>query len=165
MSRFHNLSPFYPRKPDQGGHGLASFPRHSDPHDRFFLPSAGVDVILRMPSRILIADDSLVIRRALKSELLNAGFEVCGEAEDGRAAVEKALELKPDLVVIDLMMPRLSGLAASREISRELPGIPIVMHSVHVLPVHEEEAKKSGVCRVVPKSEFNIVAVIQELLK
>ena len=70
-----------------------------------------------MPSRILIADDSLIIRRTLKSELLNAGFEVCGEAEDGRAAVEKALELKPDLVVIDLMMPRLSGLAASREIS------------------------------------------------
>jgi CheY-like chemotaxis protein len=65
-----------------------------------------------MPSRILIADDSLVIRRTLKSELLNAGFEVCGEAEDGRAAVEKALELKPDLIVIDLMMPRLSGLAA-----------------------------------------------------
>lgn len=122
-------------------------------------------MILPMPSRILIADDSLVIRRTLKSELLNAGFEVCGEAEDGRAAVEKALELKPDLIVIDLMMPRLSGLAASREISRGLPGVPIVMHSVHVLPEHEEEAKKSGVSHVVPKSEFNIVAVVRELLK
>src|SRR5579864_3156148 len=125
---------------------------------------AVVSVILRMPSRILIADDSVVIRRALKSELLNAGFEVCGEAEDGRAAVEKALDLKPDLVVIDLVMPRLNGLAASREISRRTPGIPIVMHSVHVLPVHEEEAKKSGVSRVVPKSEFNTVSVILELL-
>jgi chemotaxis response regulator CheB len=125
---------------------------------------AVVCVILRMPSRILIADDSLVIRRALKSELLNAGFEVCGEAEDGRAAVEKALELKPDLVVIDLVMPRLNGLAASREISRGLPGVPIVMHSVHVLREHEEEAKKNGVSRVVPKSEFNTVSVIRELL-
>ena len=117
-----------------------------------------------MPSRILIADDSLVIRRALISELLNAGFEVCGEAMDGRAAVEKALELKPDLVVIDLVMPRLNGLAASREISRGLPGVPIVMHSVHVMPLHEEEAKKSGVSRVVSKSESNLVAVVRELL-
>lgn len=120
--------------------------------------------MLRMPSRILIADDSLVIRMALKSELLSAGFEVCGEAEDGRDAVEKALELKPDLVVIDLVMPKLNGLAASREISRGLPGVPIVMHSVHVLPVHEEEAKKSGVARVVHKSESNLVTVVRELL-
>jgi DNA-binding NarL/FixJ family response regulator len=126
---------------------------------------AVVCVILRMPSRILIADDSVVIRRALKAELLNAGFEVCGEAEDGRAAVEKALDLKPDLVVIDLVMPRLSGLAASREISRGLPGVPIVMHSVHVLPEHEEEAKKNGVSRVVPKSELNTISVIRELLR
>lgn len=117
-----------------------------------------------MPSRILIADDSFIIRRALTSELLNAGFEVCGEAEDGRAAVEKALELQPDLVVIDLVMPRLNGLAASREISQALPGVPIVMHSVHVLPVHEGEAKKSGVSRVVSKSESNLVAVVRELL-
>jgi CheY-like chemotaxis protein len=98
------------------------------------------------------------------SELLNAGFEVCGEAEDGRAAVEKALELKPDLIVIDLVMPRLNGLAASREISLGLPGVPIVMHSVHVLPLHEAEAKKSGVSRVVSKSELNLVAVVRELL-
>lgn len=94
-------------------------------------------VIMPMSSRILIADDSLIIRRSLKSELLNAGFDVCGEAEDGCAAVEKAVELKPDLVIIDLIMPKLNGLAASREISRRLPGVPIVMHSVHVLPEHE----------------------------
>jgi len=117
-----------------------------------------------MPIRILIADDSPIIRRALISELLNAGLEVCGEAEDGRAAVEEALELRPDLVVIDLVMPRLNGLAASREISQGLPGVPIVMHSVHVLPLHESEAKKSGVSRVVSKSELNLVAVVRELL-
>ena len=74
------------------------------------------------------------------------------------------MELQPDLVVIDLVMPRLNGLAASREISRRLPGVPIVMHSVHVLPEHEQEAKRSGVSRVVPKSEFNIVGVIRVLL-
>jgi DNA-binding NarL/FixJ family response regulator len=120
--------------------------------------------MMPMPIRILIADDSLIIRRSLKSELLNAGFEVCGEAEDGRAAVEKTLELKPDLVIIDLVMPKLNGLAASREISRRLPGVPIVMHSVHVLPEHEHEAKESGVSRVVCKSELNIIPVLRELL-
>jgi len=71
--------------------------------------------------RILIADDHTLFRESLKSVLTSRGFEIVGEAREGREAVDLARRLRPDLVVMDLSMPGLDGLSATRLISAEMP--------------------------------------------
>ena len=118
-----------------------------------------------MPKRILLADDNETIRKTIAALLESSGFTVCAEAVDGVEAVTKALELRPDLIVIDLVMPSMNGLAASAKISELLPGVPIVLHTLHATSTLELEAKKNGISRIVPKSEgHSIVSHIRELL-
>jgi len=82
--------------------------------------------------RILIADDHEVVRRGLRAMLENhAGWEVSGEAADGREAVEQASELKPDLVLLDIGMPNLNGLEAARQILSNSPAIEILILTMH----------------------------------
>jgi DNA-binding NarL/FixJ family response regulator len=85
-----------------------------------------------MPLRILLADDHEVVRRGL-SVLLRArsGWEVCGEASNGREAVEKALELSPDVVILDVGMPNLNGLEATRQIIKAKPETRILILTLH----------------------------------
>ncbi|HEX3354297.1 MAG: response regulator [Terriglobales bacterium] len=72
------------------------------------------------PLRILLADDHEIVRRGLISLLKShAGWDVCGEAQDGRQAVDKARELKPDVVILDIGMPNLNGLEATRQLLRD----------------------------------------------
>lgn len=85
--------------------------------------------------RILIADDHALFRDGLRSLLMAEGHEVAGEAKNGREAVVLARELKPDLVLMDLQMPEVDGLAATRLISAEMPEVKVV-----VLTASEEEA-------------------------
>ncbi|HEX7709184.1 MAG TPA: response regulator transcription factor [Thermoanaerobaculia bacterium] len=86
--------------------------------------------------RILIADDHSLFRDGLRSLLLAQGHEVIGEAKNGREAVALARELKPDLVLMDVQMPELDGIAATRTLVAELPDVKIVM-----LTASEEESK------------------------
>jgi len=117
-----------------------------------------------MPRRVLIADDSPFTRKTLQDLLQTHGWEVCGQAENGVDAVRMAVELNPDVVILDLAMPSMDGLTAARQISESLPTIPIVMHTLHDLPQLELEAKKNGVSCIVPKSEsVHIISVIDEL--
>lgn len=81
--------------------------------------------------RILIADDHEVIRRTVIRIFEMRPDIECTEAENGREAVEKALELKPDLVVLDIRMPDLGGLEAAKQIKRHLPEIPVLFFSIH----------------------------------
>jgi DNA-binding NarL/FixJ family response regulator len=81
-------------------------------------------------TRVLVADDHPPIRRGVRRSLEAAGFEVCAEAADGRAAVERALELRPDICLLDVHMPRLGGIDAAAEISESLPETAIVMLTV-----------------------------------
>jgi len=81
--------------------------------------------------RILIADDSLTVRTGLKMLLeLHPEWTVCGEAEDGRDAVQKAAELQPDVILLDISMPAMDGLTAAELIRRDAPqaDIRIVTH-------------------------------------
>jgi len=79
-----------------------------------------------MSKCILIAEDSETIRTLIRAFIENrAGFEVCGEAVDGVDAIEKAKELKPDLIILDLAMPRMNG-AAATVLKRMMPDIPII---------------------------------------
>src|SRR6266478_3920952 len=85
--------------------------------------------------RILIADDHEIVRRGIRALLENhPGWEVCGEAIDGRVAVEKTRDLRPDLVLIDVRMPNLNGLDATRQILNTAPNTRVL-----VLTVHESE--------------------------
>ena len=85
-----------------------------------------------MALRILLADDHEVVRRGL-STLVRAqsDWEVCGEAGDGREAVEQALKLKPDIVILDIGMPNLNGLEATRQILKDDPQIKILILTLH----------------------------------
>jgi len=121
-----------------------------------------------LASRILIADDHPAIRKVLRSLIeSHPGWEVCGEAENGFEAVGKAGELKPDLVILDLAMPVMDGIRAAREISTTMPGLPILMHTMHGSPAVNLEAKKAGISRVVSKGESgdDLISAIEDLLK
>ena len=107
-----------------------------------------------MRIRILVVDDHEVVRQGLRS-LLEQGttWTVCGEASNGREAVERALALKPDVVVLDLAMAELNGLEAARRLAKELPRCALVVLSSH----HEEavvrEVVAAGVRAYVLKSQ------------
>jgi two-component system chemotaxis response regulator CheY len=78
--------------------------------------------------RILIVDDSFILRRTLRMLLEErSDWTVCGEAENGCEGIDKAKDLQPDLIVMDLAMPLLNGIDASRMLKRLLPATPIVM--------------------------------------
>jgi DNA-binding NarL/FixJ family response regulator len=80
--------------------------------------------------RVLVADDHTMIREALSRALEHAGFDVVGLARDGEEAVAQALDLAPDVVLMDLSLPRLSGVAATRRIRREAPGVAVLVLSM-----------------------------------
>ena len=102
--------------------------------------------------RILIVDDHEALRRGLRSALLGAGWQVCGEAGDGKEAGEKTEELKPDLVLLDLSMPVMSGHEAAREILRSFPDIKIVVFTMHESQQVRDALTKIGVHALAVKS-------------
>jgi DNA-binding NarL/FixJ family response regulator len=94
--------------------------------------------------RILIADDHALFRDSLSSLLTVRGFEVVGEARDGREAFELARRLQPDILLMDLGMPGLDGLAATRLISAEMPQVKVVVLTGSDDDANLFEAIKSG---------------------
>jgi two-component system response regulator NreC len=95
--------------------------------------------------RILIAEDHTLFRQGLKALLsLEEDFEVVGEAGDGRQAIQRAEELKPDLILLDISMPRVDGMTAIKEIKRSSPEAKIVILTVHNTEEHVLETLKSG---------------------
>jgi DNA-binding NarL/FixJ family response regulator len=105
-------------------------------------------------ARILIADDHESMRIALRATVkLHPQWEVCGEATDGREVVAKAVELRPDLVILDFKMPVANGIKASAEISSSTPNIPIVMYTLYKTPELEVAAKLVGIRQIVGKED------------
>jgi DNA-binding NarL/FixJ family response regulator len=117
-------------------------------------------------TRILIVDDNEAVRRFLKTYLQNAdpGFSICGEAGDGKEALLKAAELKPDVVILDLVMPVMDGVAAAREISRTHHDMVMFMYTLHNTQQLEREAQKVGIRRIVAKpAAAELVSLIREI--
>jgi len=95
--------------------------------------------------RILLADDHNVMRRGLRLLLESQpGFSVVAEASDGRQAVDQALATKPDVVVLDITMPQLSGTEAAQRIIEALPGTAVVILSMHADEGYVLRALKAG---------------------
>lgn len=115
----------------------------------------------------MIADDSPVVRKCLERLLCgHLGWEICAEAADGEDAVCKALELAPDVVVLDFMMPRKNGLEAAREIGKLLPGIPILLCTVYLSPQLVDLARTAGIAGALSKGDLNhVVPCVETLLR
>ncbi len=118
--------------------------------------------------RILIADDHEPVRQGLRALLAaRPSWEVCGEAVDGVEAVEKAAQLRPDIVLLDVSMPRLSGLEAAPLIRRESPASEIVIVSQHDPAEMLLSALKVGARGFVSKSDIasNLLATIESIVE
>ena len=98
-----------------------------------------------MTVRVLVVDDHPAFRRALTSALnMVDGFEVAGEAGGGVAACEDADRLEPDVILMDLSMPDLSGIDAMKVIHQTKPDLPVVILTAHADPGVEREAREAG---------------------
>ena len=118
-----------------------------------------------MATRILIADDNLTFRKALRQLLEGVDQWEVIEAQDGQEAIKLSLETRPDLIVVDLAMPAKDGFTAAREISTLIPGTPILMCTMHMSPQLELEAQKSGIRKVLSKADSSLlVPAIRQLL-
>ena len=108
------------------------------------------------PARIVIADDHGLVRQGFRGMLAREeGLEVVGEAQDGLEAVEVCSRLRPDLVLMDVRMPKMDGLAATREIKQRHPKTIVLMVSMHENPDYLLEAVKAGAAGYVLKGSPN----------
>jgi DNA-binding NarL/FixJ family response regulator len=116
--------------------------------------------------RILIADDHHLVRRAVGDLLAKeARWEICGEATDAAEAFQKASELSPDLILLDISMPNGSGLETARRIRQEIPHVKILMMSHHDPKQFAQSAIENGADGCIDKARLalDLVAMIKDL--
>ena len=108
-----------------------------------------------MSHSVLIVDDNTLVRRMLRSWLeQHSEWDVCGEAENGKLAVERLQELQPNIVILDLQMPVMNGLEAAREIKRLAPNTALIIFTAHASYQLVREARTHGVSDVVSKCDL-----------
>jgi len=120
------------------------------------------------PTRILVADDHEVVRRGVRALIeAEAGWQVCGEALTGREAVDKAKQLAPDVVILDIGMPELNGLDAARQIRREAPTTEILILTMHESEQLIREVLTAGARGYVLKSDAgrDLVTAVHALVQ
>lgn len=119
-----------------------------------------------MKKRILIAEDEPIIRLDLKLMLLNNGYEVVGVAGDGDRAIELAFKLKPDLVLMDIEMPKLNGLKASEVIGRQLD-IPVLLITAYSQKEFIEKSRQDNILGylIKPVSEDSLIPAMMIALQ
>jgi two-component system, NarL family, nitrate/nitrite response regulator NarL len=120
-----------------------------------------------MAARILLVDDFQRIRSGVRSLLTSESVEICGEAENGREAIERVRELHPDLVLLDIIMPVMNGIEAAHEIHRMAPSTKIVFLTIEDTPEAAAFARKIGVDGLVPKSAAGkeLIPTLRRLLE
>jgi len=117
--------------------------------------------------RVLVADDHQIVLQGLKTVLDREGFEIVGEAADGREAVSRAMELQPDLVVLDIGMPVMTGIEAAAEIRKSVPSAKLILLTVHTENQYILEALRSGIRGYVLKSRAagELIEAVHEVLR
>ena len=119
-----------------------------------------------MALRILIVDDHAVVRRGVRSLLeSHEGWEVCGEAINGRDAVEQSRQLRPDVVVMDISLPELNGLDATRQILKDGPGIEVLVLTMHHSEELARDVLRAGARGYIMKSDAdeNLITAVERL--
>lgn len=119
-----------------------------------------------MAIRVLIADDHGSFRRALRTALEHSkAYEICGEAKDGIEAVRLAKEFKPDVIILDLLMPGLNGFNAAKQIRGVLPDTPMVLLTLYENRQVQLEADRCGFSAVISKTQpGRLLNVLDEAL-
>jgi DNA-binding NarL/FixJ family response regulator len=105
-----------------------------------------------MPKNVLIADDNASVRFLMRRFIESADFAVCAEAENGTQAIEKANQLHPDLILLDLSMPVMNGAEAACILKKQMPLIPIILFTIYEDLIGETLAHHIGVDCVIGKS-------------
>jgi DNA-binding NarL/FixJ family response regulator len=119
-----------------------------------------------MSLRILVVDDHAVVRRGVRSLLeSHEGWEVCGEATTGRDAVELTRRLRPDVVVMDLSLPELNGLDATRQILKDAPNTEVLVLTMHHSEELARDVLQAGARAFVLKSDAdeNLISAVDSL--
>jgi DNA-binding NarL/FixJ family response regulator len=119
-----------------------------------------------MPLRILVADDHHVVRTGLRALLESkSGWEVCAEAANGREAVEKAIAHKPDVAVLDIGMPLLNGVEATRQIHKLSPATEVLILTMHDSDLLVQEVLEAGARGYILKDDAdrNLLAAVDAL--
>lgn len=119
-----------------------------------------------MPTRLLLADDHVIVRNGLRNLLLHEGFEVIAEAANGREAVEQAAEFDPDVALLDISMPLLNGIDAARQISNTSPRTKVILLTMHKEEQYALEGLRSGIKGYVLKTQDtrDLVQAIQTVM-
>jgi DNA-binding NarL/FixJ family response regulator len=119
-----------------------------------------------MSQGILIADDSGSVRRVVHSYVTERGFDVCGEAADGEDAIEKARELNPDLILLDVAMPRMNGIEAASVLKGMMPSVRIVLFTMYSEVVSKRFPSLNDVDAMVAKADGigKLAECVQSLL-
>lgn len=128
-------------------------------------PQVAMHQSIRQP-RILVIDDGDSVRDVIRIFLEHAGFEVCGEGADGVQAIEEAKRLKPDLIVLDLAMPRMNGAEAASVLSTTMPNVPVVVLTLYRNVLGSALASAVGVSAIIDKTDGldKLVKCVQSLL-
>jgi DNA-binding NarL/FixJ family response regulator len=105
-----------------------------------------------LPAKVLIVDDQKATRKSVRALLRHHSIEVCGEAENGKEAIEKVKSLRPDIVLLDINMPVMNGFEAAYEIRRIAPSIKIVFFTIHGDLEHKTAARLFGIHEFVDKA-------------
>ena len=114
--------------------------------------------------RILVVDDSEISRRITGTILRSRHWTVCGEAENGKDGVEKFQELKPDIVLLDLSMPDMTGIEAAQQMSAADNTIPLILFTVLEVGGVGIAAHQAGIKAIIPKSEaWSLIGSIEHL--
>jgi len=116
-------------------------------------------------AKVLIVDDDASFRQMLHQVFAcEPDFDVCGEAENGKEAVEKARALQPDVIVLDVLMPVMNGLDAARALRLMMPTLPLILNSASVDPATEQQARAIGISQIVPKSAGLLIQKARRIL-
>src|SRR6266853_6311010 len=105
------------------------------------------------PGKVLLIDDGDAVRDVIRTFLEKRGFQVCGEAADGIDAIEKAKALKPDLIILDLAMPRMNGAEAASVLKRMMPDVPLILFTMYDEMMSRSLASTIGVDLVLSKPD------------
>jgi DNA-binding NarL/FixJ family response regulator len=116
-----------------------------------------------MDKQVLIVEDSAPMRYVLRKIIdASPGLHVCGEACDGVDGVEKGGDLRPDIIVLDLAMPRMNGLDAARALHKAIPNTPIILFTLHQDVLSSRQISDAGLASVVSKQD-NIATLVSEI--